>query len=75
MMKTHAIIPLYQNNHTHVMNYFSSLAKVNFFMIKSEQNTDNKSTHIERHRLSSRTSQTNTDKMTVMLSLRARFNI
>ena len=39
-------------------------------MVKSEQNTEHKSTHIESHKSPSRTSQTTTDKMTVMLSLR-----
>ena len=45
--------------------------KVISFMVKSEQNTEYKSTRIERHRTPSRTSQTTSDKMTVMLSLRA----
>ena len=46
-------------------------AKVISFMVKSEQNTNKKSTHFERHRFPSRNSSFLTDKMTVMLSLRS----
>ena len=46
-------------------------AKVISSMVKSEQTTEHKFSNIERHRSPSRTSQTTTNKMTVMRSLRS----
>ena len=40
-------------------------------MVKSDQHKEHKSTHIERNRSLSQISQTTTDKMTVVLSLRS----
>ena len=44
-------------------------------MVKLERKSEHNSTHIERNRSSSRTSQSTSDKMTVMLSFRTLRNV